>query len=400
MLVASTLGFIAATLAPLTMTIGFIIWGKSWQSTPFALNLFKCTLAGTLFMVISFCIPSKGFSSLHEQTMVIISSIIGIVVGDNTWLLALKIIGAKRVIVIDALKPFCAAFASYFILHEPLTVSICVGLAVSSIGVVMVATEKEISESISDESFGTENTTNESSEIANTTLLYGYVLAAINVILDAFGSVLTKQFGHSMNTWEINYLRFGFAAVFMALVSLSMLSFDAYRRSGVQDFKIMSESMHSLNVANSTSNSAQVFAENSLHHDLSSRGKVNGNETTGDIEMFDLSSEKIAEQGNELKMSKEESGLGEKWYAFPVADKMSGYEWVSVGAGVFFVTFLCPAMSNYALFKLPISLSLTLNSLGPIFSIPLVYIMLGEKSGKQAIIGSILAVGGIVIMCI
>ncbi len=56
-------------------------------------------------------------------------------------------------------------------------------------------------------------------------------------------------------------------------------------------------------------------------------------------------------------------------------------------------------MSNYALFLLPLSLSLTLNSLGPVYSIPLVYVMLGERSGLQAMIGAVLAVGGIALLC-
>jgi hypothetical protein len=89
-----------------------------------------------------------------------------------------------------------------------------------------------------------------------------------------------------------------------------------------------------------------------------------------------------------------------KWYEFPHHSQMSPYQWTSVSVGVLFVTFLCPAMSNYALFELPISLCLTLTSLGPVYSLPLVFILLGEKSGPQGIIGSILAVAGIAIMCV
>jgi hypothetical protein len=87
------------------------------------------------------------------------------------------------------------------------------------------------------------------------------------------------------------------------------------------------------------------------------------------------------------------------WYLFPTAREMSREQWISVAVGVMFVTFLCPALSNYALFQLPLSVSLTLNSLGPVYSIPLVYLMLHEKSGWQSMVGAVLAVAGIAIMC-
>lgn len=411
MLVSSTLGFVAATLSPLAMTIGFIIWGKSWQATPFALNLFKCTLAGFLFMVISLCIRSSSNASLQEQSMVIVSSIIGIVIGDNTWLLALKIIGAKRVIVIDALKPFCAAFAGYFLLHEPLTVPICVGLVVSSVGVVLVATEKE---SLTDEqplvqdtepntgNHTAPNSTNSTrAERAVTpNLFFGSVLAAINVILDAFGSVLTKQFGHSMNTWEINYLRFGFAAIFMTLISMGMGIIDYYSSRLellARDTGKLSESMHSLN-GSIDSSGLEELDENPMHVLPHNDGVTTHSSTIGDVEMSVLNMS-VGGSTEDREASKETEHV-ETWYAFPIVDKMSSYQWASVSMGVLFVTFLCPAMSNYALFKLPLSLCLTINSLGPIYSIPLVFVMLGERSCVQAIVGSVLAVGGIVIMCI
>ena len=40
----------------------------------------------------------------------------------------------------------------------------------------------------------------------------GYVAAAANVALDTWGTVLTKQHGGGLNTWEINFVRFGSAA--------------------------------------------------------------------------------------------------------------------------------------------------------------------------------------------
>ena len=43
---------------------------------------------------------------------------LGIVVGDNTWLRALQLLGARRVILVDALKPWLAAILGHFLLDE------------------------------------------------------------------------------------------------------------------------------------------------------------------------------------------------------------------------------------------------------------------------------------------
>ena len=392
-MVLSVLGFASAALSPLAMTIGFIIWGKSWQATPFALNLFKCTLAGSIFMIISWIVPSPGNASVYQQSMVIFSSVIGIIIGDNTWLMALKMIGPKRVIVIDALKPFCAAFAGYFMLHEPLTLTVCLGLIVSSVGVVMVSTEKE---EPTDDKEG-------DSSIAPEKINYwwGYTLAAVNVILDAFGSVLTKQFGTTMNTWEINYLRFGFAAVFMALLSVVMYTVDTVQNNShrEKDSSIeMSESRHAL------SNSFEDASMRGGEDDLETADVKKDSNRPEDV--HNTMHIRVANEDDAVRTATNTSSEGDKvksqhkWYVFPQFADMTPHQWASVTVGVMFVTFLCPAMSNYALFQLPLGLCLTLTSLGPVYSLPILCVLWGEKSGVQGIVGSILAVGGIAIMCL
>jgi len=84
------------------------------------------------------------------------------------------------------------------------------------------------------------------------------------------------------------------------------------------------------------------------------------------------------------------------WYEMPTQSSRS---WGRVTAGVFFVTFLSPAMSNRALFAVPLSLCLTLGSLSPIFCIPLVWLMKRERVSGRSIMGSVLAVLGVVAFC-
>eukprot|EP01032_Pedospumella_encystans_P035909 gene35909-40613_t len=183
---------------------------------------------------------------------------------------------------------------------------------------------------------------------------WGYTLAAINVILDAFGSVLTKQFGTTMNTWEINYLRFGFAAVFMALLSVVMYTADTVQNNSrrEKDSSIeMSESRHALSNSFEDASmrggedleTADVKKDSNRPEDVHNTMHIRAsNEDDAARTATNASSE-----GNKVKTQ-------HKWYVFPQFADMTPHQWASVTVGVMFVTFLCPAMANYALFQLPL----------------------------------------------
>jgi hypothetical protein len=62
------------------------------------------------------------------------------------------------------------------------------------------------------------------------------------------------------------------------------------------------------------------------------------------------------------------------WYALPVSDPdMTKWVWLYVSIGVVLVTYMAPTLSNYALFEIPLALSLTLTSVGPLYALPLSY---------------------------
>ena len=144
------LGVIAALAAPMVMTFGFFIWEGIWKGSAFLLNTFKCTLASAVFIVVVGCLnAAEGVAFFsHSATsrdvgMLILSSMLGIVIGDTCWLSAMKMLGARRVIMIDALKPFLAAIVGFVGLGEPLTWSLVLGLCLTMSGVLVVNLEKE-----------------------------------------------------------------------------------------------------------------------------------------------------------------------------------------------------------------------------------------------------------------
>ena len=104
-------GILAATFAPLILVVGFVLWDKIWISSAILLNITKSGVAGTLFLLVAifqtliFQLPFFETTTLNVF-MLLVSAVIGIIIGDNTWLRALALIGTKRVVFVDALKPF------------------------------------------------------------------------------------------------------------------------------------------------------------------------------------------------------------------------------------------------------------------------------------------------------
>ena len=96
-------GILAATFAPLILIIGFVLWDKLWTASAILLNITKSSVAALLFIIValiqSFILKTNSFfnTGAFNLLMLLLSSLIGIIIGDNTWLRALALIGTKRV---------------------------------------------------------------------------------------------------------------------------------------------------------------------------------------------------------------------------------------------------------------------------------------------------------------
>ena len=83
------------------------------------------------------------------------------------------------------------------------------------------------------------------------------------------------------------------------------------------------------------------------------------------------------------------------WYSLP---KMPRKSYAIISIGVAFTTFATPALSNYALFQIALALALTLGSMGPIYMLPLGWLIQGDRPTLRACLGAALAVGGVAIL--
>ena len=114
------LGLVAALLAPAVLTIGFYIWDKTWTGSAIFLNAWKGTFASSVFflvILIHAAILQQGIFPPETEGDVIgwlmLSSFLGIVIGDTFWLMALSRIGALHCILVDSIKPFLAAVLAW-----------------------------------------------------------------------------------------------------------------------------------------------------------------------------------------------------------------------------------------------------------------------------------------------
>lgn len=165
----------------------------------------------------------------------------------------------------------------------------------------------------------------------------GYIMAIANVILDTYGSLLTKQHGGLFKTWTINLIRFGSSGILMIVISCIMIVYNEYYYSNKTE--TMTQSTQS--------------QENQQHH--------------------------------------------QRWYLLP---KKSMKSYLQVSCGVLFVTFLTPALTNWSLFRIALGLVLTLTSITPLYAMVLEWMVYGKKKQPtlRATFGAILAVCGVVVL--
>ena len=346
---AAVLGVVCALLSPLFMVCGFLLWESQWKGDALELNIFKCSFASALFGA-ACAATSGGFDRLDSagddaKGFLVLSSVLGICLGDIAWLVALKAIGARRVILVDALGPPMAAVLAHFFLGERVGVVGYVGMVVTVVGVAVAALEREQGGDAAEDP----------------KLARGYVLAVVNVTLDAVGSLLTKGFGgHPLNTFDIGLLRFGSAAAILgAVYAVRIAAFGCPKRQKAYE-KLGSEE--------------------------------------GDIEL-PAADEAPAEDPPTSGAAP--VGTGEAAGGGTLDRKllcMTRRQWLYTALAVSLVTFTCPSLKNFAMFQISLAATTTLTSIGPLYSIPLVVLTKGERVSWRSVAASFAAVGGVAML--
>ena len=364
-------GFAAALAAPLACVIGFTIWGDLWTGHPYMLNCFKGCVATLFFIatIVSATVVSTlaGWDSALDRFTgpvvgwLLLSSLLGIVVGDTCWLQAQQLLDTRSVVLMDALKPGLSALLGFLFLGEAFTLG-WLGAALSWAAVTWVACEPaaNIREPQATEMVGSPATSDQrepvpgnvdelalngsadssstqrqgSSETFEASLSHyskrakGYFYAFLNVLLDSVGSLITKQHGGALRPWDIAGIRFGGASVLM-LLSVGAASLFAHLRPNVIARAVVERSPQRL-----------------------------------------------------------------RFYQFPVLDRRATGLLV---LAISLTTYLASMLNNFALFQIDLFFVSTLGSLSPIWAL-VIGLFRGERATLRSWLGSILAVAGVAVL--
>lgn len=156
--------------------------------TPLVLNLSKGVIA-IAYIAITLMIQGDVFPtniSGINLRLLLLSGILGIGLGDTFYFEALNNLGARRTLLLEALAPPLAALIALITLQETLSLTACIGIFLTVLGVAWVISERVP---------GTSN------KVVNS--LRGIGFALLSAIAQAGGAVLSRA---ALSTTTINPL--------------------------------------------------------------------------------------------------------------------------------------------------------------------------------------------------
>ncbi len=113
-----------------------------------ALNLGKNVFAGTL-LVLSLPFVGSGLAAWQgatttDYTFLILSGIVGILIGDSAYFRSIQILGPRRALVLTTLTPPVSALIGWFWLAEVLEAGQILGMTVTLVGVFVVIRDQRL----------------------------------------------------------------------------------------------------------------------------------------------------------------------------------------------------------------------------------------------------------------
>lgn len=206
------IGELAAVIASFTWTIGSILFATiSRRMGAFRVNAFRMVVAG-LFVITAHLIfygqplPTATPSQWFYMSL---SSLIGLVIGDFSYFLALSYIGARRGVLLISMAPVFTIISGYLILGEILSVGNYFGIMITMSGVWLVISEKE------------GQTGEEPLSLRQKTLgvIFGIIAAVgqgVGLVVSKLGMVgVTEEGGKPLETLPATMIRLIFAILFL-----------------------------------------------------------------------------------------------------------------------------------------------------------------------------------------
>ncbi len=171
------LGAIAAIAAAFSWTYACFIWRSQTNSfQPNQLNLIKTCLAAIIFSPV---IASIGWiSDIRLVLILFISGILGIAIGDSFYISALKLLGTRRTLTIEAFSPILANFLGSSLIGEHPSLNCLFGACIVTTSLVLIAKQK--------------TSLKEKDDLEMTFNSKGYIYAFLSVIFAVIAGILSR----------------------------------------------------------------------------------------------------------------------------------------------------------------------------------------------------------------
>ena len=443
---SETAGSLAAISAQFFMALGFIIWDTIWSKSggsAFALNLYKCNLASIGFVVAGLIFGmttttttttnnnnnnnnsendsnnnnddsnNNNNDSISQSVgYLILSGCIGIVLGDLAWLEALKQLGASKVILLDTIKPFSAALMGWIFLDETILPVAFSGIALTVLGILIVSLDRA----------------NKNPPPPPPPVM---VMVEVEVVEEENPgcrqqeckpqqprslSFKSETIMEEENTIEKQDLE---ASEIMEVLENEELSSPVQEKDRITTQQEDNDTTNASSPAQGATRTdkrkgyilgiANIFLDTYGFVLTKQHGKIFTSWTInlirfGSSGLFMVAVSCFMRGYYHFDKSSKKQPLNTQqkmvqWYQMPTLPTKS---WMKVSLGVMFVTFLCPALSNYAVFQISLGLAMSLGSITPLFALLLEWPIHGneKKPTLKALGGALVAISGVVILSI
>ena len=138
------LGEIAALSAALLWAVSSVVYGHlGLKIAPLKLNLYKGIIA-IAFIAITLIIQGTALTAISWRTITLLSlsGIIGIGLGDTAYFLALNSLGARRTLLLETASPPMGALLAFIFIGEQLAPLSWCGILLTVLGIAWVISER------------------------------------------------------------------------------------------------------------------------------------------------------------------------------------------------------------------------------------------------------------------
>lgn len=138
------IGELAAVAAAVFWSVNSIVLTEATKSVgTYAVNLGRLFFASVFLIITIFFLSASFILSIEQYSLLIISGIIGLIIGDTGMLKAYEEIGPRLTMLLMSLTPPLSAIMAFIFLGEVLSVTAIIGIFVTVFGIGLVILQKK-----------------------------------------------------------------------------------------------------------------------------------------------------------------------------------------------------------------------------------------------------------------